>query len=89
MYNTGASAVWSHLLLVLTMTTWGQYCHIERGGGGCTCNHLVKVKMKQLSVQDALHNKSINNGMAALYSHLFVQSEKSNIMSLSDSCGKR
>lgn len=45
--------------------------------------------MKQLSVQDALNNKSINNEMAALYSHLFVQSEKSNIMSLSDSCGKR
>lgn len=30
-YNTGASTVWSHLLLLLTLTTWGQCCHIERG----------------------------------------------------------
>lgn len=29
--GTSASAVWSHLLLLLTLTTWGQYCHIERG----------------------------------------------------------
>lgn len=59
----------------------------HRKGGGGTCNHLVKVKMKQLSVQDALNNKPINE-MAALYCGIFVQSEKSN-MSLSDSCRKR
>lgn len=28
--GTSASAVWSHLRLLLTLTTWGQNCHIER-----------------------------------------------------------
>lgn len=88
-YKTGASSasvLWSHLLLLLTLTTWGQYCHIERGGGGA-CNYLVKVKMKQLSVQGALNNPSAmlcqiitpeyQLTMTAVHYHLCVQLEKS------------
>lgn len=57
--------------------------HRKRREGG-TCNYLVKVKMKQLSVQGALNNTSAILTVTALCDHRFVQLEKTNIIPLSN-----